>query len=158
MNDGAAALVLTSRSFADERGLEPLAVVRAWASAGVPPADTGLAPNVAIPKALDRAGLGISDIALWEINEAFASVPVAVTRELGIDDAIVNVLGSGCSLGHPVAMTGGRMVLTLTHELRRRGGTGVAAMCAGGGMATALVTAHNLHPERTVASPSLRER
>jgi len=67
-------------------------------------------------------------------------VPVAVTRELGIDDTIVNVLGSGCSLGHPVAMTGARMVLTLVHELRRRGGgTAVAAMCAGGGMASALV-------------------
>jgi acetyl-CoA acetyltransferase family protein len=140
VNDGAAAIVVTSRSFAEERGLEPLAVIRSWASAGVPPADTGLAPSIAIPKALDRAGRKIDDIALWEINEAFASVPVAVTRELGIDDAIVNVLGSGCSLGHPVAMTGARMVLTLVHELRRRGGgTAVAAMCAGGGMATALV-------------------
>jgi acetyl-CoA acetyltransferase family protein len=140
VNDGAAAIVVTGRPFAEERGLEPLAVIRSWASAGVPPADTGLAPSIAIPKALDRAGLKIDDIALWEINEAFASVPVAVTRELGIDDAIVNVLGSGCSLGHPVAMTGARMVLTLVHELRRRGGgTAVAAMCAGGGMATALV-------------------
>jgi acetyl-CoA acetyltransferase family protein len=140
VNDGAAAIVLTSRSFAQGRGLEPQAIIRAWASAGVPPADTGLAPSIAIPKALDRAGLKIADIDLWEINEAFASVPVAVTRELGIDDAIVNVLGSGCSLGHPVAMTGARMVLTLVHELRRRGGgTAVAAMCAGGGMASALV-------------------
>jgi len=140
VNDGAAALVVTSRSFADDRGLEPLAVVRAWASAGVRPADTGLAPSVAIPKALERAGLRIGDVALWEINEAFASVPVAVTRELGIDESIVNVLGSGCSLGHPVAMTGARMLLTLIYELRRRGGgTAVAAMCAGGGMASALV-------------------
>jgi acetyl-CoA C-acetyltransferase len=140
VNDGAAALVVTSRSFADDRGLEPLAVVRAWASAGVRPADTGLAPSIAIPKALERTGLRIGDVALWEINEAFASVPVAVTRELGIDDSIVNVLGSGCSLGHPVAMTGARMVLTLIHELRRRGGgTAVAAMCAGGGMASALI-------------------
>jgi acetyl-CoA acetyltransferase family protein len=140
VNDGAAAIVLTSRSFAQGRGLEPQAIIRAWASAGVPPADTGLAPSIAIPKALDRAGLKIADIDLWEINEAFASVPVAVTRELGIDDAIVNVLGSGCSLGHPVAMTGGRMVLTIVHELRRRGGgTAMAAMCAGGGMASALV-------------------
>ena len=140
VNDGAAAVVLTSRSFAEERGLEARAIVRAWASAGVLPADTGLAPSIAIPRALDRAGLKIADIDLWEINEAFASVPVAVTRELGIDDAIVNVLGSGCSLGHPVAMTGARMVLTLVHELRRRGGgTAVAAMCAGGGMASALV-------------------
>jgi acetyl-CoA acetyltransferase family protein len=140
VNDGAAAVVLTSRSFAEERGLEAQAIIRAWASAGVLPADTGLAPSIAIPRALDRAGLKIADIDLWEINEAFASVPVAATRELGIDDAIVNVLGSGCSLGHPVAMTGARMVLTLVHELRRRGGgTAVAAMCAGGGMASALV-------------------
>jgi acetyl-CoA acetyltransferase family protein len=120
VNDGAAAVVVTGRPLAEARGLKPLAVIRAWASAGVLPADTGLAPSIAIPKALDRAGLKIGDIALWEINEAFASVPVAVTRELGIDDAIVNVLGSGCSLGHPVAMTGTRMVLTLIHELRRR--------------------------------------
>jgi acetyl-CoA acetyltransferase len=140
VNDGAAAVIVTSSSFAEGRGLEPLAIVRAWASAGVLPAETGLAPSIAIPKALDRAGLKINDIDLWEINEAFASVPVAVTRELGIDDTIVNVLGSGCSLGHPVAMTGTRMVLTLVHELRRRGGgTAVAAMCAGGGMASALI-------------------
>jgi acetyl-CoA C-acetyltransferase len=140
VNDGAAAVVVTSGSFAQRHGLAARAVIRAWASAGVLPADTGLAPSLAIPKALERAGLKISDIDLWEINEAFASVPVAVTRQLGIDDAVVNVLGSGCSLGHPVAMTGGRMVLTLIGELRRRGGgTAVAAMCAGGGMASALV-------------------
>ena len=140
VNDGAAAVVITSREAAEGRGLAPLAVIRAWASAGVPPADTGLAPIIAIPKVLDRAGLKISDIDLWEINEAFASVPIAAVRALGIDDEIVNPLGSGCSLGHPVAMTGTRMVLTLIYELRRRGGgTAVAAMCAGGGMATALV-------------------
>lgn len=140
VNDGAAAVVVTDRALARERGLEPLAVVRAWASAGVPPAETGLAPSIAIPKALDRAGLSVGDVALWEINEAFASVSIAATRKLGLDEDTVNVLGSGCSLGHPVAMTGTRMVLTLTHELRRRGGgVGVAAMCAGGGMATAIV-------------------
>ena len=140
VNDGAAAMVVADRSFADENGLEPLAVVRAWASAGVPPAETGLAPEVAIPKALARAGLSAADVSLWEINEAFASVSVAATRALGLDEDLVNVLGSGCSLGHPVAMTGARMVLTLVYELRRRGGgVGVAAMCAGGGMATALV-------------------
>jgi acetyl-CoA acetyltransferase family protein len=140
VNDGAAAMVVTDRAFADERGLEPLASVRAWASAGVPPAETGLAPAVAIPKALGRAGMSAGDVSLWEINEAFASVSVAATRALGLDEDIVNVLGSGCSLGHPIAMTGARMVLTLVHELRRRGGgVAVAAMCAGGGMATALV-------------------
>ncbi len=139
-NDGAAAMVIVDSTLAAELGLEPLGVVRAWASAGVAPADTGLAPTVAIPKALGRAGLEIDDVALWEINEAFASMCVATTRILGIDESIVNVLGSGCSLGHPIAMTGARMVISLVHELRRRGGgTGVAAMCAGGGMSTALV-------------------
>jgi acetyl-CoA C-acetyltransferase len=140
VNDGAAAVVISDRSFANSRGLDPLAVVRSWASVGVPPADTGLAPPAAIEKALARAGLSVGDVRLWEINEAFASVAVAATRKLGLDEDIVNVLGSGCSLGHPVAMTGTRMVLTLGHELRRRGGgIAVAAMCAGGGMATALV-------------------
>jgi acetyl-CoA acetyltransferase family protein len=140
VNDAAGAVVVADRGFAEQQGLEPLAVVRAWASAGVAPADTGLAPISAIPKVLDRAGLAIGDVALWEINEAFASVPVATCRELGIDDSIVNVQGSGCSLGHPIAMTGARMVMSMIFELRRRGGgTGVASMCAGGGMATAVV-------------------
>ena len=140
MNDGAAAMVLCDRERAEQLGLEPLAVVRAWASAGVPPADTGLAPTVAIPKALDRAGIGVGDVALWEINEAFASVPIAAVRALGLDEERVNIQGSGCSLGHPIAMTGARMVISLVHEMRRRGGgTAVASMCAGGGMATAVV-------------------
>jgi len=139
-NDGAAAVVLAERAVAEAEGLEPLAVVRAWASAGVPPERTGLAPIDAIPRALARAGIGVDDVDLWEINEAFASVPIAAVRALGIDDELVNVLGSGCSLGHPIAMTGTRMVVTLVHELRRRGGgIAVAAMCAGGGMAEALV-------------------
>jgi acetyl-CoA acetyltransferase family protein len=139
-NDGAAAMVVADRDVADAHGLEPLAVVRAWASVGVPPERTGLAPTIAIPKALGRAGLTVDDVALWEINEAFASMCVATTRILGIDEGMVNVLGSGCSLGHPIAMSGARMVITLIHELRRRGGgTGVAAMCAGGGMSSAVV-------------------
>jgi acetyl-CoA C-acetyltransferase len=139
-NDGGAAMLIVDGDLAEASGFAPLAVVRAWASVGVPPGRTGLAPTLAIPKALDRAGLSIGDVDLWEINEAFASMCVGTTRILGIDDEIVNVLGSGCSLGHPVAMTGARMVITLTHELRRRGGgTAVAAMCAGGGMATAVV-------------------
>ncbi|MEU6563850.1 thiolase family protein [Nocardia nova] len=140
VNDAAGAVVVADRSVARARGIEPLAVVRAWASVGVPPAETGLAPAPAIEKVLGRAGLGVSDVALWEINEAFASVAVAATDALGLDEDTVNVLGSGCSLGHPVAMTGTRMVLSLAHELRRRGGgIGVAAMCAGGGMGTAVV-------------------
>ncbi|MET8976519.1 thiolase family protein [Streptomyces sp. NPDC004539] len=135
-NDGAAVLAV-----ADEQlGLPALATVRAWASVGVDPADTGLAPVLAIPKALGRAGYAVSDVDLFEINEAFASVPVAVIRRLGLDPEAVNVNGSGCSLGHPVAATGARMLVTLVHELRRRGGgLGVAAMCAGGGMGSAVV-------------------
>ena len=140
MNDAAAALVITSDGFASERGLLPLAVIRSWASVGVDPVDTGLAPTLAIPKALDRAGLKLENVDLFEINEAFASVPVAVVRRLGLDPARVNPNGSGCSLGHPIAASGARMLTTLVHELRRRGGgTAVASMCAGGGMGSAVV-------------------
>ena len=135
-NDGAAALVVAS----DRLGLPALATVRSWASVGVDPAETGLAPVQAIPKALGRAGLKAADISLFEINEAFAAMCVATVRLLGLDPDRVNVNGSGCSLGHPVAATGARMLVTLVHELRRRGGgLGVAAMCAGGGMGSAVV-------------------
>jgi acetyl-CoA C-acetyltransferase len=140
IKDAAAAVVMTSRRFAETQDLEPLAVVRSWVSVGVPPAETGLAPIKAIPQALERAGLGTADVDLWEINEAFASVPIAAVRALGLDEEVVNPLGSGCSLGHPVAASGTRMAITLSHELRRRGGgVAVAAMCAGGGMGAALV-------------------
>lgn len=140
LNDAACAMVLTSDGYAEDHGIEPLAKVRSWASAGLPPADTGLGPTLAIPKALERAGLSTSDVALVEINEAFASMAVASSRILGFDHEIVNVNGSGCSLGHPVAATGARMVTTLAYELRRRGGgIGVASMCAGGGMGSATV-------------------
>jgi len=140
LNDAAAAVVVTSDDVARERGLAPLAVVRSWASVGVDPAETGLAPVKAIPKALARAGLTLDDVALFEINEAFASMCVATVKLLGIDPERVNPSGSGCSLGHPVAATGARMLTTLVHELRRRGGgLGVAAMCAGGGMGSAVV-------------------
>lgn len=135
-NDGAAVLTIAS----DELGLPALATVRAWASVGVDPAMTGLAPVDAIPKALARAGLSLSDVDLFEINEAFASMCVATVKLLDLDPDLVNVSGSGCSLGHPVAATGARMLVTLVHELRRRGGgLGVAAMCAGGGMGSATV-------------------
>jgi acetyl-CoA C-acetyltransferase len=107
---------------------------------GVDPALTGVGALDAITKVLRRAGLSISDVHLWEINEAFASVPVAACQELGIDEELVNIHGSGCSLGHAVAATGGRMLTTLIHALRRRGGgIGVAAMCAGGGQGGAVV-------------------
>jgi acetyl-CoA acyltransferase len=135
-NDGAAVLVVAS----DRLGLPAQATVRSWASVGVDPAETGLAPVQAIPRALARAGLAASDVDLFEINEAFAAMCVATIRLLGLDPDRVNVNGSGCSLGHPVAATGARMLVTLVHELRRRGGgIGVAAMCAGGGMGSATV-------------------
>ncbi|WP_193046950.1 thiolase family protein [Mycolicibacterium baixiangningiae] len=135
-NDGAAVLTLAS----DRLGMPALGVVKSWASVGVDPAFTGLAPVEAIPKALKRAGISIADVDLFEINEAFAAMCVATVKMLDIDPDKVNVSGSGCSLGHPVAATGARMLVTLVHELRRRGGgIGVAAMCAGGGMGSATV-------------------
>ncbi|MGD0700306.1 MAG: thiolase family protein [Trebonia sp.] len=135
-NDGAAALVVAS----DRLGLPALAYVRSWASVGIDPKYTGLAPVQAIPKALKRAGLTVGQVSLFEINEAFAAQAVANIRLLELDPEKVNVSGSGCSLGHPVAATGARMLVTLVHELRRRGGgIGVAAMCAGGGMGSAAV-------------------
>ncbi len=140
LNDGAAAVVLASGEYAAANGLTPLARIRGWASVGVDPARTGLSPTLAIPKALERAGMKLEDIDLFEINEAFCSMAVASTRILGIDHSIVNVNGSGCGLGHPVAATGARMVVTTLHELRRRGQTtGCVSMCAGGGMGSALV-------------------
>jgi acetyl-CoA acyltransferase len=135
-NDGAAVLTIAS----DALGLPALGRVLSWASVGVDPALTGLAPVEVIPKALARAGLSISDVDLFEINEAFAAMCVATIKMLDLDPDRVNVNGSGCSLGHPVAATGARMLVTLVHELRRRGGgVGVAAMCAGGGMGSATV-------------------
>ena len=140
LNDAAAAVVLTADDYATAHGLPALARIVSWASVGLEPARTGLGPTLAIPKALDRAGLTIADIDLFEINEAFCSVPVAAVRKLGIDPAIVNVNGSGCSLGHPIAATGSRMVITMLHELRRRGKKlGCVSMCAGGGMGSALI-------------------
>jgi len=140
INDAAAAVVVTSDRFAVDRGLKPLATVRSWANIGGAPFNTGLAPTVAIPKALRKAGLTVADVDLWEINEAFAVVPAAACKILEIDPELVNISGSGCSLGHPVAATGARMVTTLIYDLQRRGGgIGVASLCAGGGMGAALV-------------------
>ena len=140
LNDAAAAVMVVSSTYAAAHGLTPLARIRSWSAVGIEPARTGLAPTLAIPKALDRAGLDVSDIDLWEINEAFCSVPVAAVRKLGLPEDRVNVNGSGASLGHPIAATGARMVVTMLGELRRRGVThGVVSMCAGGGMGAAMV-------------------
>jgi acetyl-CoA C-acetyltransferase len=140
LNDAAAALTLVSDELARSEGLEPIAEVRAWASTAVNPKLTGMAPLDAIPKVLDRAGRSVGDIAVWEINEAFAAVPLAACKLLGIDDGKVNIHGSGCSLGHPISASGARMLTTLINDLRRAGGgLGIATMCAGGGMSGAVL-------------------
>jgi len=140
INDAAAALVIGSSDFARAHGLAPLARIRGWAAVGVEVLTTGTAPAIAIPKALERSGLSLDDVDLFEINEAFATMAVASTRRLGLDESIVNVNGSGVSLGHPIAATGARMVVSMVHELARRDAhIGVVAMCAGGGMGSALV-------------------
>jgi acetyl-CoA acyltransferase len=139
-NDAAAAVALVDADFAAAENLHVMARVRAWAASGVAPRDTGLGAVAVIGKVLQRAGIAPSDVALWEINEAFASVPIAACREYGLDEEKVNFSGSGCSLGHPIAASGARMVTTLVYELARRGGgIGVAAMCAGGGQGGAVV-------------------
>jgi acetyl-CoA acyltransferase len=140
LNDGAAAMMVVSSDYAKAHGLTPLAKIVSWASTGTNPRDTGLGPILSIPKALERAGMTVGDVNLAEINEAFASVPVAACRKLGLSEDITNVSGSGCSLGHPVASSGARMIITTMFVLRRRGGgIGLASMCAGGGMGSATV-------------------
>jgi len=139
-NDAAAAVALVDRDYAEAERLNVMATVKTWGSAGVAARDTGLGAVKVIGKVLERAGLKPSDVTLWEINEAFASVPIAACREYGLDEELVNFSGSGCSLGHPIAASGARMVTTLVYELQRRGGgIGVAAMCAGGGQGGAVV-------------------
>jgi acetyl-CoA acetyltransferase family protein len=140
LNDAAAAVVVASDDYAAGAGIAPLARIVSWASVGVDPVRTGLAPTIAIPKALERAGMAITDVDVFEINEAFCAVPVAAVRALDLDPELVNPYGSGCSLGHPIAATGARMVVTMIDELRRRDASvAVVAMCAGGGMGSALV-------------------
>src|SRR5204862_6901981 len=112
LNDAAAAVVRVSDDYTRAQGVSPLGRILGWASVGVDPVRTGLAPTVAIPKALDRIGMTIGDVDLFEINEAFCSMAVASSRILGLDHDIVNVNGSGCGLGHPLAATGARMVVT----------------------------------------------
>ena len=140
LNDASAALVMCSSDYARVNGLEPLARIIGWGSAAVAPEETGLAPIQALPRAVSKAGLEIGQLDSVEINEAFASMAVACTRELGLDHEKVNVNGSGCSLGHPIGATGARMIVTMVHELERIDGQfGAVAMCAAGGMGSATV-------------------
>jgi acetyl-CoA C-acetyltransferase len=138
LSDGAAATVVMSSSMAAERGLEPLGYYRGIAVAGVDPDIMGIGPVYAVPKLLERAGLTIGDIDLWELNEAFAVQVIYCRDELGIDDAKLNVHGGAISIGHPYGMTGARMVMHALIEGRRRGARFVVAtMCVGGGMGAA---------------------
>jgi len=138
INDGAAALVIASEERARSLGVEPLAAFVASAVAGVDPAVMGIGPVPAVRKLLVRADLTAADIDLVELNEAFASQSLAVVRELGVDEERVNVNGGAIAIGHPLGMSGARLVVTLLHELRRRGGRyGVATMCVGVGQGQA---------------------
>ena len=138
INDGAAALVVASAEKAEALGIDPLGAFRGSAVAGVDPAVMGIGPIPAVRKLLDRTRVSVEDLDLVELNEAFASQSIAVIRELGLDPGRVNVSGGAIAIGHPLGMSGARLVVTLLHELRRRGGRyGVATMCVGVGQGQA---------------------
>ena len=138
LNDGAAALVIASEERARELGAEPLAVFVGSAVAGVDPRVMGIGPVPAVRKLLERSGVGVQELDLVELNEAFASQSLVVIRELGLDPQRVNVSGGAIALGHPLGMSGARLVVTLLHELRRRGGRyGLATLCVGVGQGQA---------------------
>ena len=138
LNDGAAALVIASEERASELGVEPLGVFVGSAAAGVDPAVMGIGPVPAVRKLLERTGVGVGELDLVELNEAFASQSLAVVRELGLDEERVNVNGGAIALGHPLGMSGARLVVSLLHELRRRGGRyGLATLCVGVGQGQA---------------------
>ena len=139
ISDGASALVLTSAENAANKGLRPLAKIVAYATNSQHPSEFTIAPVAAIQKVLDKAGWQVADVDLWEINEAFAMVTMCPIDEFKLDPEKVNINGGACALGHPLGSTGSRIILTLIHALKRTGGKrGVAALCIGGGEATAV--------------------
>jgi acetyl-CoA C-acetyltransferase len=140
LNDGAAAVLIMSADRARDLKLEPLGYVRSYASVGVEPQRMGIGPAYAIPKALKKANLSLSDMQLVEVNEAFAAQYLAVERVLGLKREIVNVNGGAIALGHPVGMSGTRLAITILREMKRRNlSLGVASLCVGGGLGTAMV-------------------
>ena len=140
ISDGGAALVVMSRERAEAMGIEPLAEVVAHGMSAERFPYLHTVPAIAIENAVKKAGIGVSDLGLFEINEAFAAVSLNATRMLGVDDEIVNVNGGAVALGHPIGMSGARLVLTLAHEMRRRGvELGAAGLCGGGGQGDALI-------------------
>ncbi len=139
LNDGAAALVLMTAAEAAKRGLTPLARIASWATAGVPPEIMGSGPIPASRKALEKAGWKVKDLDLVEANEAFAAQALAVNKDMGWDPAIVNVNGGAIAIGHPIGASGARVLVTLLHEMQKRGSKkGLATLCIGGGMGVAL--------------------
>jgi acetyl-CoA C-acetyltransferase len=139
LNDGAAALVLMTAEDARARGLEPLARIASWATAGVDPAVMGTGPIPASRKALQKAGWTVSDLDRVESNEAFAAQSLCVLKELGLDASKVNVNGGAIAIGHPIGASGARILTTLLHELQREGlSKGLATLCIGGGMGVAM--------------------
>jgi len=139
LNDGAAAVLLMRESEAKKRGLKPFARIKSWATAGVDPAVMGTGPIPASKKALDKAGWNVSDLDLVESNEAFAAQASCVLKELQLDPSKVNVNGGAIALGHPIGASGCRVLVTLLHEMARRGAQkGLATLCIGGGMGVAL--------------------
>ena len=140
LNDGAAMLLLCDADYAQAHGLEPLAEIVSYACTGVDPALMGMGPAAAVPRALQRAGLTVEDMDLFELNEAFASQSLAVCRSLGLPEDKVNVSGGAIALGHPIGASGARVLVTLAHALKARQQThGVASLCIGGGMGIAVV-------------------
>jgi len=139
INDGAAALLLTSLEEAEKKLIKPLAKIVSWSSVGVDPAVMGLGPIEAVRDALKKAKWNLDEIDLFEINEAFASQSIAVIRELGIDQNKVNVNGGAIALGHPIGASGARILVTLIHEMKRqKKNKGCVTLCIGGGMGIAL--------------------
>ncbi|BAO83683.1 MAG: acetyl-CoA C-acetyltransferase [Betaproteobacteria bacterium] len=139
INDGAAAVLVMSAAKAAALGLTPLATIRSYATTGLDPSVMGMGPVSASQKALARAGWGVGDVDLFELNEAFAAQACAVNLGLGVDAAKVNVNGGAIAIGHPIGASGCRVLVTLLHEMQRRGAKkGLAALCIGGGMGVAL--------------------
>jgi len=143
LNDGAAAVVVMSRKKAEHLGLQPLATIRSYASAGVEPRIMGMGPVPATKHALEKAALKLANIDLVEANEAFAAQSVAVGKELGFDRAKLNVNGGAIALGHPIGASGTRILVTLLYEMqRRRSHFGLATLCIGGGQGVAMIVEH----------------
>jgi len=140
INDGAACILLMSEEKAKQKGLAPLATIKSYGLSGVAPELMGLGPVGATQKALERAGILADKLDLIELNEAFASQSIAVSRDLGLNPEKVNVNGGAIALGHPIGASGARILVTLLHELRRRNGTyGLASLCIGGGQGIAMI-------------------